>query len=737
MPYRATRPATPGAAVGTSDAELSADARSVGSPAPIAIVGLSCRFPGAPDCSALWDLLAAGGGETPEADSAKEAIHVYDTPGLGQTLDFDFQPALTLHAVRKALAAFRLHPGELTDTKIGIFTEVASLEQTLDRPLAMPSQLSRVLDSAGPGAAVTATRAEFATAVHAAYQSLCTGESDMALVIATSPRFTLDHLCSPFDGPRSEDTCDGTGVAADDAGLRGIYTALVLKRLEDALFEDDEILAVVRSASVHWEEPSAHPSSGLPRTVPSPAPQPPCFVVLDGECNSAGQHERSPAASAATVTGLGVVAASPRAARPLADAAVAAGPLHPGSGQSTRSCYLTLTARHDHTPAGTREDLRLSPWVAAARRAQPAVRHSEFTFRPEPQAGSPSSFLVLRPSQPVCAAPHQRRQSGQADYVRLTEEMIAAATFQKILSQGPGPACREAVHPRTATDGQRRLTSPPEASPAGPGLRQAPPRASVRPVAPASLHPSEIARLVQVYTAPAEWATQHAALASQRRVIFTGPAGIGRTSAAVALLTAKCDPVTQDSLIEPARDQAAAACQGIARSEVAAFLDLDRTGGMTLEHRHGNDRNGRDHVRVALCTALQPGGLWPVRRGEHHTTHTDSRGASHITTAHDGMRGVTFPPDRGDRWQRIRWTAFRTPHRWPAGGAIRRPTPAPHRTDDQCNALGACPPKRPGLRLHEAAGAGNTSHPAERIHRERGHRTSSTADLPAGVHCVT
>ncbi|MFM9441181.1 beta-ketoacyl synthase N-terminal-like domain-containing protein [Streptomyces acidiscabies] len=264
---------------------------------PIAVVGLSCRFPGGADSpDAFWDLLVQGrdgivdGAErwAPYAGTGPgHAAVVRETPTRGGFLadiagfDAEFfgiapreaelmdpQQRLLLELAWEALEHAGLPPLGLGGTDCGVFVGVGSddygrrLLEDLARIepwtgigaalCATANRISHSLDLRGPSLAVDTACSASLVGVHLACRSLLSGESDVALaagvnlMVAPGLSVTLaragatspDGHSKPFDA-----SADGYG-RGEGAGV------LVLKRLSDAERAGDRVLAVIRGSGV-------------------------------------------------------------------------------------------------------------------------------------------------------------------------------------------------------------------------------------------------------------------------------------------------------------------------------------------------------------------------------------------------------------------------------------------------------------------------------------------------------
>ncbi|MDB1087492.1 SDR family NAD(P)-dependent oxidoreductase [Streptomyces sp. ACA25] len=268
----------------------------------VAVVGLACRFPGAPDADAFWDLLTEEREALTrftDAELAARGVPValrrnpaYVPVGGLLTDQESFDPApfgigeveaelmdpqqrvfleTAWHALEHAG-----HGGVRAAGTVGVYAG-AALSGYLATHLAhrfdplggadpvgslqlhtgnvadyLPLRTAHRLGLTGPAVAVGATCATSLVAVHTAVQALLAGECDTALAGGVSLRVPqgLGYLHVP-DGPFSAD--GSTRPYAQDA--RGtVFTqgagAVVLRRLEDALADGDTVHAVVRGSAV-------------------------------------------------------------------------------------------------------------------------------------------------------------------------------------------------------------------------------------------------------------------------------------------------------------------------------------------------------------------------------------------------------------------------------------------------------------------------------------------------------
>ncbi|MEY9989111.1 phthiocerol/phenolphthiocerol synthesis type-I polyketide synthase E [Streptomyces sp. V4I8] len=263
----------------------------------VAVIGMSCRLPGARDLDEFWDLLVSGREGltrfTPEelADAGVEAgddpafvavAGALAGPGEFDAEFFGLTPAeaevtdpqhrLFLECAWQAIEQSGYVPGRMPP-RAAVFAGAANTGYRYERAVrrgagtaGQPLQVAvgndtdmlalRVaykLGLTGPGITVQTACSSSLVAVHLACQSLLTQESDLALAGGAAVRFlepsgyrweeggilSRDGHCRPFDA-----RADGT-VPGDGAGV------VVLKRLEDALADGDHIHAVIRGSAVN------------------------------------------------------------------------------------------------------------------------------------------------------------------------------------------------------------------------------------------------------------------------------------------------------------------------------------------------------------------------------------------------------------------------------------------------------------------------------------------------------
>ncbi|OIN82094.1 type I polyketide synthase [Mycobacterium malmoense] len=282
-----------------------------GTDEPIAIVAVSCRFPGAPDPDAFWEVLSGGVDAIREVPDDRFDIDEFydpdpDTPGkiysrFGGFIDgidgfdpeffgispreavwIEPQQRLMLETVWEGLERAGYAPANLRGSRTGVFVGVAANEyahllsaESVDKiePYfitgnalnAISGRVAFALGLEGPAVAVDTACSSSLVAVHQACQALHSGDCDLAVaggvnvllspvtIIAASRARMLSPVgrCKTFDA-----SADGY-VRSEGCGI------LVLKRLSDAVRDGDRVCAVIPGSAVNQDGAS----SGL--TVPN------------------------------------------------------------------------------------------------------------------------------------------------------------------------------------------------------------------------------------------------------------------------------------------------------------------------------------------------------------------------------------------------------------------------------------------------------------------------------------
>lgn len=263
--------------------------------AKIAVVGMACRFPGgADDTEKFWELLAQGRdvhapipadrfdvashvdstGEKPNTSKTPYGCFI-DGPGLFDALFFSMSPReaeqtdpmqrLALVTAYEALeSSGYVHGRGIHQRRVGTFYGCASddyREVNSGQDIGTyfipggcrafgPGRINYFLNFWGPSYSIDTACSSSLAAIQAACTSLWSGDIDMAItggmnIITNSDVYaglSKGHFLSPTGGCKTWDEGADGYCRADGVG------SVVLKRLEDAEADNDNILAVVLAA---------------------------------------------------------------------------------------------------------------------------------------------------------------------------------------------------------------------------------------------------------------------------------------------------------------------------------------------------------------------------------------------------------------------------------------------------------------------------------------------------------
>ena len=267
---------------------------------PIAIIGISCRFPNAKTPEAFWQLLRNGVDAITEIPPERWSIDTFYHPeaatpekmntrwsGFLEQVDqfepsffgvapreaqqIDPQQRLLLEVSWEALENAGIIPESLAGSQTGVIIGISSVDyhrllyKELSRIEAYSgtgttlsiaaNRLSYLLNLRGPSIALDTACSSSLVAVHLATESLQSRESNLCLVggvnLILSPEGAItfsqagmmaaDGRCKTFDA-----SADGN-VRGEGCGI------VVLKRLEDALRDGDNIQAVIKGSAVNQD----------------------------------------------------------------------------------------------------------------------------------------------------------------------------------------------------------------------------------------------------------------------------------------------------------------------------------------------------------------------------------------------------------------------------------------------------------------------------------------------------
>ncbi|MEH2326487.1 MAG: type I polyketide synthase [Nostoc sp.] len=267
---------------------------------PIAIIGMGCRFPGAENPEAFWQLLRNGVDAITEVPADRWDLEkLYDpdpdAPGkvcttkggfltqvdgfnpeffgisAREAASIDPQQRLLLEVGWEALENATLAPEHIYNSLTGVFigiylndyskvmsamgdsTQIDAFSAIGNSLSVAAGRLSYILGLKGPSMAIDTSCSSSLVSVHLACQSLRLGECNLALaggvglnlVPDTSIALSKSHMLNPNGRCQTFDAAANGFVKGEGCGV------VVLKRLKDALADGDNILALVRGSAVN------------------------------------------------------------------------------------------------------------------------------------------------------------------------------------------------------------------------------------------------------------------------------------------------------------------------------------------------------------------------------------------------------------------------------------------------------------------------------------------------------
>ncbi|MFL0800590.1 MAG: SDR family NAD(P)-dependent oxidoreductase [Agarilytica sp.] len=298
----------------TKNQNQNQDSMTVRSNEPIAVIGMSGRFPGARNTNELWGIFSearSAVGEIPRerfnwrdhyGDPKKHENKTLckwlgALPGIDEfdPKFFEISPAeaevmdprqrLLLQEAWRALEDAGYGPQQLADQKVGMFVgvEQGEYQQLIDKaPFTanhdgiLAARLAYILNLSGPALAINTACSSGLVAAHEACVSLRAGDCDSAIAGGVHVLIKPDSLIAMGQAGMlsTEGRCNTFSEKANGMVPGEAVVAVVLKRLSDAERDGDPIHGVIRGSGINYDgktngitAPSGKAQSALIREV--------------------------------------------------------------------------------------------------------------------------------------------------------------------------------------------------------------------------------------------------------------------------------------------------------------------------------------------------------------------------------------------------------------------------------------------------------------------------------------